>query len=128
MRSIPNKHTTIATPVRKIRHIEDRINIINFRLFQASRNHRIPPTRVSLAKLSSDSLHVWFLSALGQVCVIEREVDQLLGRRLRETAVAKCACAAVDEDDSGVVEVGLRQRFVEVQDAAYGAVAAVDGY
>ena len=33
MRRIPNKHTPIAAPARKIRHIKNRIDIIDIRLF-----------------------------------------------------------------------------------------------
>jgi hypothetical protein len=33
----------------------------------------------------------------------------------------------VYENDSGFVKIGVWQRIVEIEDAAYGAVAAVDG-
>jgi hypothetical protein len=82
----------------------------------------MPPT-----EFLRDGFHVWFLTTLGQIGVVEREVDQFVWRRLREAAVAECSCATVDEDDSGFVEIGLWQGFVEIEDAAYGAVAAGNG-
>ena len=108
MRSVSNKHASIAAPARKIRHVKDRIDVVDIRPLQAPCDHGIPPTGVPPAKLSRDSFHVWLLTTLGQVSVVEREVDQLLWRGLRETAVAECPFAAVDEDDSGFVKIGLR--------------------
>lgn len=60
---------------------------------------------MSLAKLFCHYLVVGLLTALGEVGVVEGEVDDLVRGCLREGAITEGTYGAMDEDDSRIREV-----------------------
>lgn len=107
MCGIPDEDAAVLSPVWQLGHHEDGVNVVEAGLLEAFPGRGVSPVVMTFAHLFDEEFWIGFATAVGKIGLVDGEVQNLGGIRLRETSVTKDASGTHEEGDAGIVDEAL---------------------